>query len=522
MAIPSPIVGVHLDLKYMISSKSYLLDWVRDLPGMGVNTLLIEYEDKFPYQKYPFLQATGAFTPRELKLFLSTARQAGLTVIPLIQTLSHLEFALGHPELAHLRETPDTPTQIDTSNPQAVAFVRDLIDEVLAYHQEDELFHLGADETWHLGHNERTAKVREELGLLGMWTQHTNQFINHVKAAGKRAIVWDDIFWSVKPEEIAGCTLDRDVMLHCWSYGSGNNEKSLGNLSRRVSNYQQAGFATIAGPCLNWGVITPRHEHCLLNTHGWAITANNLKMEGMINTAWSCFHTLPNTENLQIAAMGQMMRDPSTIPSQQWQDEFMSNRLGCDATGYAQAMIDGTAFWELDCGLERPLTTILYGNMDMVLWYGSQDIRKKQGAYPFNFNDINFDELFRRKLAYFVRGNTDGKVVAQYATYIEPLTRATQTLRDIAARATRHVDEVEYMLWVAEMKLAHVQIMIDVLEGRAICSRKINHWARLGTRGFQIMQTLVEPYSIWQMINILWKPLTTTFKMAPITRPTEA
>ena len=117
------ICGIHLDLKYLISNKAYLNGWVRELPQLGINTLLIEYEDKFPYEKYPFLQHPDAYTPSELRQFLAIARDAGLRIIPLMQTLSHLEFAFAHPQLAHLREAPHIPTQIDPTNPQAVQFV---------------------------------------------------------------------------------------------------------------------------------------------------------------------------------------------------------------------------------------------------------------------------------------------------------------------------------------------------------------------------------------------------------------
>src|SRR5947207_2149614 len=99
MSIPSPIIGVHLDLKYLMPRKDYLTGWVRRLPELGINTLLLEYEDKFPYTTYPFLRSPSAFTPAELHEFLAAARAAKLCVIPLVPTLSHLEFALAHDEL---------------------------------------------------------------------------------------------------------------------------------------------------------------------------------------------------------------------------------------------------------------------------------------------------------------------------------------------------------------------------------------------------------------------------------------
>src|SRR5688500_16006108 len=132
-----PIVGVQLDLKYMMPRKEYLHRWLREIAADGINLLLLEYEDKFPFEKYSFLRHKDAFTPGELRSFLRTARECGIQVMPLVQTLSHLEFALAHEELTHLREAPDIATQINPSNPQALQFVHEMIDEVLAYHEED-------------------------------------------------------------------------------------------------------------------------------------------------------------------------------------------------------------------------------------------------------------------------------------------------------------------------------------------------------------------------------------------------
>ncbi|MHC4716094.1 MAG: family 20 glycosylhydrolase, partial [Planctomycetota bacterium] len=213
-----PVIGVHLDLKYMMPSKSYLNRWVRRLPGWGINTLLIEYEDKFPFRKYPFLQAEGAFTDAELDEFLAAARGVGLRVIPLVQSLSHLEFALSHEQLAHLRETPAIPTQINPRNPEAAAFVNDLIDEMLAFHTADEFFHVGGDEAWHLGHNEQNRSYVRRLGKVRAWAEHEGPILRRLVSLGKRPIVWDDVFWR-KPERIRDADLPRQTVLHSWDYG---------------------------------------------------------------------------------------------------------------------------------------------------------------------------------------------------------------------------------------------------------------------------------------------------------------
>ena len=208
------IAGIHIDLKYHMYNKGYLdslLDW---FPEQGINTILLEYEDKFPYRKYPFLKAEDAFAPDELRVFLHKARSNGLRVIPLVQSLSHMEFALNHPELAHLSEAPGIPTQICPSNPESVEFVLDLIREILEYHREDEFIHCGADETWCLGTCAKCAGWKAEKGIVNIWAEHEKKILDFVVGQGKRPIVWDDIFWS-DFESINHVDIPRQTVLMC-------------------------------------------------------------------------------------------------------------------------------------------------------------------------------------------------------------------------------------------------------------------------------------------------------------------
>ncbi len=41
--------GIHLDLKYAVPNKAYLRKWIETLPAWGIDTILIEYEDAFPF-----------------------------------------------------------------------------------------------------------------------------------------------------------------------------------------------------------------------------------------------------------------------------------------------------------------------------------------------------------------------------------------------------------------------------------------------------------------------------------------
>lgn len=224
------IIGIHLDFKYLMPNKKYLLAWIRRLPEMGINTLWIEYEDKFPYRQYPFIQVRDGLTPDEVRALVDTAHEVGLRVIPTVQSLSHLEFALGRPELAHLREREDIPTQICPCNPAAITLLQNLIDDILSYHEADDWIHLGADEAWALGTCPKCA-ARAGDDVLAFRLEHTRMICEYVRRKGKRPLISDDMFWGV-PERSA--ELPKDVILGAWNYGATRFD-STGNLARQVA-----------------------------------------------------------------------------------------------------------------------------------------------------------------------------------------------------------------------------------------------------------------------------------------------
>jgi hypothetical protein len=509
MNIQDPVIGVHLDLKYVMPHKAWLTRWVSELPELGINTLLLEYEDKFPFRKHPFLRAPGAFSEGELRSFLSAARGAGLRIVPLVQSLSHLEFALHHQELAHLREAPHITTQIDTSNPQARQFVLDLMDEVLAFHEPDEWFHIGGDEAWHLGHNPRTKLEVERVGEMGVWTRVVGDTARAILNRGKRPILWDDALWK-QPEALTSLNIPREAILHSWSYGHDDTERSVAKLCKRVQVFHAAGHQMLAGPCLNWGVMVPRHSHCLKNTRGWALAARRTNMLGMINTAWACFHVLPPAQSLQIAATGRLTRDASALP-QDWFTQQAVKWFGVSPTvGEAAARgIDRcTAFWEHSIqGMDRPITPILFGYMDMLLGtLRDQAQRKAEGTYPPDLWSIDFTAISRRKVEILRTADRAG-VLDQLRALERELIEACDCLAPLADQATQHRQEAAYLAMAARLKHAHVLLLLDLVSGE-VNPRARQDWLDLGSELKETLTPLIDPNWLDWLPRAWWQAWT--------------
>lgn len=500
-----PIVGVHLDLKYAMPRKTFLTDWVRRLPALGINTLLLEYEDKFPFQRHPFLRSPDAFTPEELRLFLRAAREVGLRVIPLVQTFAHLEFALAHERLAHLRELPHVHAQINPANPEAVAFVEGLVDEVLACHAEDEFVHLGADEAWHMGHNPDNAPRFKELGPTRYWAWHVGRIIERVMVAGKRPMVWDDVFWSA-PQALAELRLPRELVLVSWNYTNTRGDDAAVN--DRVQAYQAAGHQVVGAPCLNWGVLTPRHDHCLDNTRAWADVCRRQRLMGVINTAWACFHVLPHAQDLYIAATARAVTaGPETI-DRAWQTSFLSDYYAADADGIPQALeAIGSNWGHRLVGVRRPITPILFSYTDMVVGYpNGQADRVNRGAYPLIWAETDFDALFDRKMRMLRESARPAEIEEKLCSLQELFDRARDVLRPFLEKVTRRRDEARYQVLTAETKALHARVVSHLVRGEGSRADLLAAWRSLGPRLADALRPFVEEAAGARLMRLWWQP----------------
>lgn len=474
---PGSIRGIHLDLKYQVPNKAYLTEWTKRLPGYGINAILIEYEDTFPFKSYPFLAAKDAFKPDELKRYLATARDAGLTVIPLVQTYAHLEFALTHMELAHLREKPEIQAKICARKKESVDFVKALLADVLEYHKEDAFFHLGGDEVWHTSWCDACAKRIEEVGPALMWSEHEKPLLEFMLARGKRPIIWDDIFWK-EPDAVGRSNLPKETILHAWNYGitslgvKGADPANLdlggpGGVLKQVDRYREAGFDSIAAPCYNVGQLFTRHTHSIKNTQVWAQKMKTAGMLGMLNTAWACFHIPLQMLNLHVAATGELCRNPDANLDRAWQLQWLEREFGGAAKGVPAALDVLGALWEIPAvGYDRPFTPIVYGYMNMVFHYpGGHKDRQLRGAYPRDWSEIDFTAMYMKGVESSRQFPDQARLIKELDERLESYPPAVAAMQALAAKATRHRDEAEMMAVFARLKYLSLRVFARLIRG---------------------------------------------------------
>lgn len=187
-----------------------------EIVAFGCNTLIMEWEASFPYRRHATIAHDRAYTPAQVRAFLRHCRALGLTVIPLQQSLGHLEHVLRHPRYAHLREDERNLCQLCPRKIEpARALVRELLEDLREFH-DGPWIHLGGDEAYLLGHCPECRAFAEKHSRSRLYAECMSALIEDAHAAGWKPIIWADMMLK-HPECLH--LLPRDTVLVDWNYG---------------------------------------------------------------------------------------------------------------------------------------------------------------------------------------------------------------------------------------------------------------------------------------------------------------
>ena len=98
------IKGFHLDLRIQVMKIDALKTFAKGLSESGINTLVMEWEATYPFEKHPLISNRYAYTKEEIKSFIQYCSSLGIDVIPLQQSFGHVEYILRHYRYKELRE----------------------------------------------------------------------------------------------------------------------------------------------------------------------------------------------------------------------------------------------------------------------------------------------------------------------------------------------------------------------------------------------------------------------------------
>lgn len=350
MTTPLPIRGVHIDCRAQMLRPERIAEILEDVAGLGYNTILFEYEDHFPFGgRLAKAAAEDALTRVQVKRLVALASELGLSVMPLVHCLGHLEYVLRVPALARLGDGPAkgrSNSTICPSDPAAKRLFREMVTQVLDLHPDAVLFHMGGDEAELHDDCPRCAPRKRELGISRLMVDLYLERAAWLRSRGVEPVMWCDMPLR-HPEALED--LRDAVTIMDWDYWDtfkprhepfvwADNRKPVDRarpatwpkairelFERHVFTddrrgrpfgyahfFAEQGFRTLMAPaarCYGDSMVTPLPMH-VENVHASAKTAAELGHGGCVMTSWSVRREpWPLTEQSVIAG-GMAMSDP--------------------------------------------------------------------------------------------------------------------------------------------------------------------------------------------------------------------
>ncbi len=276
-----PVRGFHVDLRIQVMKIPALKELALKLSKGGINTLIMEYEGTFPFQKHPLIANRYAYTKAEIADFVAYCNKLGIDVIPLQQSFGHLEYVLRNNRYKELREDQKDFSQVCPAKEALnVALFTDLYTELIAAHTS-KYIHIGGDETHLLGHDPLCEKLVKEHGVSDLYGKHIRLLCDIVIKLGKIPVLWADI--ALKYPD-ATKFLPKEAILVDWNYGWAMD--NFGDHSKLMkSGFQIWGATALRSSPDNYNFTT--WEKHFDNIRDFIPAARKLNYQGMIMTSWS-------------------------------------------------------------------------------------------------------------------------------------------------------------------------------------------------------------------------------------------
>ncbi|WP_370583351.1 beta-N-acetylhexosaminidase [Pedobacter sp. ASV28] len=275
------VKGFHLDLRIQVMKMPALKAFVLNLSKNGINTLVMEWEASYPFEKHAVISNKYAYSRAEVKSFIAYCDSLKIDVIPLQQSFGHVEYILKHYRYKDLREDQKDYSQVNPIREERCkALFSDLFKDLISTHKS-QYFHIGGDETYLLGRSPESKRKADSLGMGRLYGDYIKMLCELVVSLGKKPVVWADIALKY-PDALK--SLPKQTIFIDWNYGweldrFGDHKKLM-----------QSGFEIWGSPA-----IRSHPDNYFLTD--WAKHFNNIKTfipqgkelgyKGMIMTSWS-------------------------------------------------------------------------------------------------------------------------------------------------------------------------------------------------------------------------------------------
>lgn len=230
---------------------------LRKMALMGLNLGMLYTEDTYEIKSRPYFgYMRGRYTQEELKELDNYADALGISLIPCIQTLAHLERALQWPVMENLR---DGERNLMVGEEKTYELIEEMITAASAPFRSNRI-HIGMDEAWELGLGRYLNKYGyRPAGEL--MAEHLKRVEAILEKHHLHAMMWSDMHFiaasptrelydaecELTPKVLAGAPKNIDLVY--WDYYNETEE----HYEKLIKKHQQFSAETIfAGGIWTW------------------------------------------------------------------------------------------------------------------------------------------------------------------------------------------------------------------------------------------------------------------------------
>ncbi|CAI2349761.1 unnamed protein product [Caenorhabditis sp. 36 PRJEB53466] len=304
---------IHLDLKGAPYKPHYFTELFAFFNRLQATGILLEWEDMFPFKgRLSGVVNKNAYSMEIVENILKEAQKHNLQIIPLVQTMGHLEWILKLEQFAHLREDSRFPQVICFSDDSAWELIKEMVAEVAEVHKKFGMpyFHIGADEAFQIGIcNASTGRIQKEGSRERLMLWHMSRTAQLVKDnyPETQVLAWHDMIVSASETDIEDYKLAELVQPVLWNYA-----EDLDMYLPRSTWMLLRNFGSVWGSSAWKGADGPARysthaAHYVKNHESWIKQFSMVYkdfdvVEGLIMTGWSRYdHLAVLAETIPVA-----------------------------------------------------------------------------------------------------------------------------------------------------------------------------------------------------------------------------
>ena len=254
--------ALHLDMGRKFFSCDWIKARIREMSGLRLNTLQLHFSENEGYRleskRHPEVMSEAYMTQDELAEVLKEAAAHQVTIIPSFDSPGHLGHALRlHQEwLLHNREGQAAKGALDITNPQAKAFVFDLLEEYAELFKDSPYFHIGGDEFIDFEHFDQYPQLAEyakqTLGVAGgtgidSYLHYINEVADMLEGKGFVVRAWNDGLY--RANQTQRVELKTSIQITYWTKWHQNmaSVQTIMDQGHELINFNDAYFYYVLG-----------------------------------------------------------------------------------------------------------------------------------------------------------------------------------------------------------------------------------------------------------------------------------